>query len=96
MRVVVQAANLQERDGAQLVLAGTRTRFLWLRTVWVDRTERGTLGEWARREAGVDLAVVAPPPGTQGFQVRPRRWVGERSIAGDPLGDGAVPAPEHG
>jgi putative transposase len=81
MRVVVHAANIQDRDGAKLVLAGTRTRFPRLRPVWVDRTDRGKPVEWARREAGVALEVVAPPPGTKGFQVLPRRWVVERSIA---------------
>ncbi len=30
----------------------------------------------------MDLAIVTPPKGTNGFQVLPRRWVVERSIAG--------------
>jgi putative transposase len=81
MRVRVHAADIQDRDGAKLVLAGTRRRFPRLRRVWVDRNYRGQLVAWAKREAGVELEVVAPPKGTKGFRVLPRRWVVERSIA---------------
>jgi putative transposase len=41
----------------------------------------GALVGWAKREAGVDLTIVAPAQGTKGFAVLPRRWVVERSIA---------------
>jgi putative transposase len=81
LRVKVHAANLQDRDGARLVLAGTRCRFPRLRRVWADGTYRGALVGWAKREAGVDLEIVAPPQGEKTFQVLPRRWVVERSIA---------------
>jgi putative transposase len=79
--VRVHAADIQDRDGAKLVLAGTRVRFPRLRRVWVDRNYRGALVAWAKHQAGVDLEVVAPPKGTTGFRVLPRRWVVERSIA---------------
>ena len=81
LRLVVHAANLQDRDGAKLVLAGTRVRFPRLRRVWADGIYRGALVPWAKREAGVDLEIVAPPKGTRTFRVLPRRWVVERSIA---------------
>jgi putative transposase len=79
--VKVHAADIQDRDGAKLVLTGTRVRFPRLRKVWVDGNYRGALVAWAKREAGVALEVVARPKGTQGFQVLPRRWVVERSLA---------------
>jgi putative transposase len=81
LRVRVHAADIQDRDGAKLVLAGTRCRFPRLRRVWADGIYRGALVPWAKREAGVDLEIVAPPKGTKTFQVLPRRWVVERSIA---------------
>jgi putative transposase len=81
MRVRVHAADIQDDDGAKLVLTGTRVRFPRLRKVGTDGMYRGPLVPWARREAGVDLEIVAPPKGTKGFQVLPRRWVVERSIA---------------
>ena len=77
----VHAADIQDRDGAKLVLTGARVRFPRLRKVWVDRNYRGALVAWAKRQAGVDLEVVAPPKGATGFRVLPRRWVVERSIA---------------
>ena len=81
MRAKVHAADIQDYDGAKLVLAGTRVRFPRLRRVWTDGMYRGALVPWAKREAGVHLEVVAPPKGTKGFQVLSRRWVVERSIA---------------
>jgi putative transposase len=81
MKAVVHAANIQDRDGAKLVLRGIGRQFPRLRRVWVDRNYRGKLVTWAKREAGVDLEVVAPPRGAKGFRVLPRRWVVERSIA---------------
>jgi len=81
MRARVHAADIQDYDGAKLVLAGTRVRFPRLRKVWTDGMYRGALVLWAKREAGVELEVVAPPKGSKGFQVLPRRGVVERSIA---------------
>lgn len=81
LRLVVHAANIQDRDGAKLVLAGARGRFPRLRRVWTDGIYRGALVGWAKREAGVDLEIVSPPKGAKTFQVLPRRWVVERSIA---------------
>jgi len=76
----VLAANIQDYDGAKLVLAGTRVRFPRLRRVWADGIDRSAVG-WAKQHAGVELEIVTPPKGTKGFQVLPRRWVVERSIA---------------
>jgi putative transposase len=80
MRVRVHAADIQDFDGAKLVLRGTRVGFPRLRKVWADGIYRASVA-WAREHAGVDLAIVTPPQGTKGFQVLPRRWVVERSIA---------------
>jgi hypothetical protein len=67
-----------------------------LRRVWGNRNYQGALVAWAKRAAGVDLVVVAPPKGTQVCQILARRWVGERSIARHPRGDGAVSSLEQG
>ncbi|HUX09865.1 MAG TPA: transposase, partial [Terriglobia bacterium] len=34
--VKVHPANVQDRDGAKLVLAALATRFGWLRCIWAD------------------------------------------------------------
>jgi putative transposase len=80
MRARVHAADIQDFAGAKLVLTGTRVRFPRLRKVWVDGMYRAVVA-WAKAHAGVDLEVVTPPKGTKGFQVLPRRWVVERSLA---------------
>src|SRR5262249_38479608 len=55
LRGKVQAADIQDREGAKLVLTGPRVRFPRLRKVWVDRNYRGALVAWAERQAGVEL-----------------------------------------
>ena len=80
MRARVHAADIQDFAGAKLVLTGTRVRFPRLRRVWADGIYRAAVA-WAQEHAGVVLEIVTPPKGTKGFQVVPRRWVVERSIA---------------
>lgn len=81
MRIVVHAANIQDRDGAKLVLNGIGRDFPWLRRIWVDGGYRGKLVAWAEATLGLALSVVRPSAGTTGFQVLNRRWVVERSLA---------------
>jgi putative transposase len=80
MRAKVHPADIQDFDGAKLVLTGTRVHFPRLRKVWVDGMYRAVVA-WAKEQAEVELAVVTLPKGRQGFQVLPRRWVVERSLA---------------
>lgn len=95
-RVVVHPANLHDRLGAKLVLGALGSAFPRLRQVWADQGSTGALGEWSREQLGINLEVVSPwwrqlhryAPGVleavgyqPGFQVLPRRWVVERSIA---------------
>ncbi len=96
LQVKVHPADIQDRDGAKLVLAGTRARFPRLRRVWADGIYRGDLVGWAKQHAGVEVEIVVPAKGTKGFRMLPRRWVGERSIAGYPLGDGTPSTLEQG
>lgn len=42
---------------------------------------RGQLIEWVREHLGAVLAIVARAPDQKGFQVLPRRWVVERTLA---------------
>jgi transposase len=85
LRAVVHAASVQERAGAKLVLAGIRDRFPRLRLVWADggyvnRVDTSLL-DWARRQVGVELTIVARNADVRGFQVLPRRWVVERTFS---------------
>lgn len=81
LAVVVHAANVQDRDGAKLVLAKLAGRFprLWL--LWADGGYAGALLVWALVVAGVVIEVVAKPAGATAFAVLPKRWIVERTFA---------------
>jgi putative transposase len=82
LKVVVHRADIQDRDGAQLLLSGlldiVRQR---LKLIWADGGYRGKLVEWCRKHFKATLQIVSPDPGQKGFAVLPRRWVVERTFA---------------
>lgn len=77
---VVHPADIQDRDGAPLVLAVARFLYPWLRHVFADGGYAGAklataldkIGRWT-------LAIVNRCDA--GFVVLPRRWVVERTLA---------------
>jgi transposase len=79
---VVHPADVQDRDGAPAVLAKARSAFPWLRHVFADAAYAGEklesalagLGQWT-------LEIVRRSEFAKGFQLLPRRWVVERTIA---------------
>lgn len=81
LAVVVHAANIQDRDGAKLVLQRLLGRFPRLERIWADGAYAGKLVRWARRIGGWRLEVVPRPAQQHTFQVLPRRWVVERTFA---------------
>ena len=81
LAVVVHAADIQDRDGAKLVLAKARERCPRLRLLWADGGYAGQLVDWVREKCGWLLEIVKRPDGARGFRVLPRRWVGERTFA---------------
>jgi len=81
LAVVVHAANIQDRDGAKLVLQRLLGRFPRLERIWADGAYAGKLVRWARRIGGWRLEVVPRPAQQHTFQILPRRWVVERTFA---------------
>jgi putative transposase len=79
--VVVHAASIQDRDGAKLVLGKLRGRFPRLRVIWADGAYAGQLVAWARALGGWLLEIVRRPEGATVFQVLPKRWIVERTLA---------------
>ncbi len=79
--VVVHAANIQESEGAKLVLGRARGRFPRLRLIWADQGYKDHFVAWARAATGWAVEIVARPKDQQGFAVLPRRWVVERTFA---------------
>ena len=81
LAVVVHAAYIQDRDGARLVLAKLLGRFPRLELIWADAAYAGRLVEWAWAAGGLVLNVVRRNPASHHFEVMPRRWVLERTLA---------------
>ena len=52
LAVVVHAANIQDRDGAKLVLSKLVGRFPKLKLIWADAGYAGQLVEWVRALGG--------------------------------------------
>jgi putative transposase len=81
LAVVVHAANVQDRDGAKLVLKKLAGRFprLWL--LWADGGYAGALLVWALVTGGWVIELVRKPEGATTFAVLPKRWIVERTFA---------------
>jgi len=82
LEVVVHAADIQDRDGAKLVLdkltEATKSR---LQKIWADGGYRGQLIDWVQDHLEIILEIVSRDPSLPGFQALPRRWVVERTFA---------------
>jgi transposase len=79
---VVHEGDIQDRDGAPLVLAAVRYLYPWLRHVFADGAYSGTkldialdkIGQWT-------IEIVKRSDAVGGFVVLSRRWVVERTFA---------------
>lgn len=83
LAVVVHPANIQDRDGAKLVLDIVRNSFSRLRLIWADGGYAGRLIDWVRdlrTQRKVRLEIVKRSDDVKGFVVLPRRWIVERTF----------------
>ena len=80
MKVKVTPADVQDRDGARLLLKALPGTAKCLRKIWVDAAYRGKLMEWVASKFKFHLEVVAKEKGTKGFQILARRWIVERTF----------------
>ena len=81
LAVVVHPANIQDRDGARLVIDKLIGRFPRLRLIWADAGYSGQLVDWVMSMSGWVLEIVKRPRASHQFEVLPRRWVVERTLA---------------
>src|SRR3546814_614740 len=82
VHAVIHTADIQDRDGAPLVLREIIHRFPWLRHVFADGGYAGDkLREALRRIGKWTVEIVKRSDVAKGFVVLPRRWVVERTLA---------------
>ncbi len=77
----VHPANVQDRDGAKVLLKRLLGRFPRLRLIWADGGYGGKLVEWAQRLGQWTLQIVKRNDDVTGFSVLPKRWIVERTFA---------------
>jgi putative transposase len=86
LKVVVSAADVQDRDGARLVAQALRLygpQFPRLSLVWADAGYAGQLVEDLRHLMGWDVEVVtrSAAQSRSAFAVQPHRWLVERTFS---------------
>ncbi len=81
LALVVHPANVQDRDGAKLVLALLKGRFSRLKLIWADGGYAGQLIQWTRTVCRRVLEIVKRSDDVKGFKVLPKRWIVERTFA---------------
>ena len=79
LTVLVTPANVQDRDGGQLLIEQTKVVLSRLRAIYADMAYNGSLVEFCQ-DIGWDLKLVKRPQGS-GFVVQAKRWVIERTFA---------------
>jgi putative transposase len=85
LKVRVHAANIQDRDGAALVLDQLDAPLDSIEHIWADGGYAGDkLRGWMQQRFGtrpLRMEIVRRSDGQKGFAVLPRRWVVERTFA---------------
>lgn len=78
--VVVHAADIQDRDGAKLLLEKMKGKCRRLKLIWADGGYTGQLIEWTKQLCGWVLEIVKRTDDLAGFKLLPHRWVVERTF----------------
>ena len=76
----VTTADVQDRDGAQMLLTVLTVAFGWLKLIWADGGYSGKLVSHVAgiaRHRRVKLEIVKRSDDIKGFKVLPKRWIVE-------------------
>lgn len=77
---IVHAANVADSKGARKLLKKLFKILKTVKLIWADGAYIGPLIEWVEEMFACTLEIVKKKKG-KGFQVLPRRWVVERTLA---------------
>jgi putative transposase len=79
LAVSVTPASVQDRDGAVPVLREVHREHPTVSKVWVDGAYNGQVIDDLRAETSIDIEMVKRSDDVKGFEVVPKRWIGERT-----------------
>jgi putative transposase len=80
--VCVTPANVQDRIGARLLLAGLNPLVPCLKKIWADGAYTGEeLARWCEQTGEWELEVVERDREAEGFRILPKRWIVERTFS---------------
>jgi putative transposase len=83
LSIYVSSADVQDRVGAQCLLAGMKALLPRLKKIWADGAYTGEkLARWCIEQGGWELEIVerSSSADTEGFAVLPHRWIVERTL----------------
>src|SRR5215207_2476188 len=81
LSIYVTSAEVQDRAGAQCLLAGIKVLLPRLKKIWADGAYTGEkLAGWCEEQGGWELEIVQRSTETEGFVVLPHRWIVERTL----------------
>ena len=79
--VLTTPASVQDRDAARPLLFNLHRARRRIRLAWADGGYAGKLQPWAATYLKLTVQIVRRPDDLHTFQVLPRRWVVERTLA---------------
>ena len=85
LEVEVQAANVQDREGAKELLVPVAMKYWRLKRIWADGNYRGEFEKGVgnlrqgRGRGRIQLEIVSKTQ-SMGFVVLPKRWIVERTF----------------
>jgi len=65
--IVVHTANIQDRDGAKLLLEKAKGKFPRLQLIWADGGYAGKLIDWVQQNYGWVLEIIKRNTDLEGF-----------------------------
>jgi putative transposase len=85
LSVYITSADVQDRGGAQCLLAGLKLLLPRLKKIWADGAYTGEkLAGWCKEQGEWELEIVersSRSADTVGFTVLPHRWIVERTLS---------------
>lgn len=77
--LVVLPADVQDRDGAKVLLERVRGRLPRLQLIWADGAYTAVVA-WVQQTLGWVLTTILRPTGVKGYVHLPKRWLVERTF----------------